>query len=79
MQIFDAATAAEMAESVFKPEFEKVITDIKIKAELGDRKLHIYNPLKEKTMKELELLGFKIAQMPSIAVQRDGLYYTITW
>lgn len=76
---FNADKAREILETIQTDELEKILLDIKSKAEEGESVLHIYTSLKSKTKEELVNRGFKVIDQPSIAMQRDGLYYSICW
>lgn len=76
---FNANDARNIIETNDNSELETILINIKKRAEGDKTSLHIYSSLKLKTLSELEKRGFKIYNHPSIAIQKDGLYYTINW
>jgi len=79
MNDFDAKQARDIVDSLENNELNAVLIDIKSEAEKGQTVLHIYKPLKSKTVTALRDKAFKITELPSGAIQRDGLYYSIRW
>lgn len=79
MKDFNAQEAKKIVESLYSDELHNTLTDIKFKVEKGETVLHVYKPLQRKTIDVLREKGFNVATSPSIAIQRDNLYYTITW
>jgi hypothetical protein len=79
MKDFNAQQAREIADSLYSEELHNILVDIKAKAEQGETVLHIYKPIKEKTVDALRDKGFNVKSYPSIAVQHDDLYYSIYW
>ena len=79
MNDFDAKKARDIVDSLEDNELNDVLINIKSEAEKGQTILHIYQHLKGKTIAELTDKGFDIVFHPSIAIQRDGLYYSIRW
>ena len=79
MKDFNAQQAKEIVVSLYTDELHNILVGIKFKAEQGETVLHIYNPIKGNTVDALRDKGFKVIHKPSIAIQRDGLYYSIYW
>lgn len=79
MNDFDAKQARKIVDELFTNELHNILIDIKTNAEKGETVLHIYKPLKGKTVDDLANRGFKIIVAPSIATQKDNLYYSINW
>lgn len=79
MKNFDAQQAKQIVDSLYTDELHNILVDIKTKAEQGETILHIYKPIKGKTVDALRDKGFKVTDQPSIAIQKDGLYYSIYW
>lgn len=78
MSIFTAIEAKQLR-TFGNREYATVVQGIKKEAQKGKDVLHIYSPLKPETLEKLRQGGFSILPSSSIAVQRDGLYYTIMW
>lgn len=79
MENFDANEAVKLVNEVGKDELQAILVDIKMNAEKGETVLHIYRHLRKQTTDELTKRGFDIVHQPSIAIQKDGLYYSIYW
>lgn len=79
MEEFNAESARKLVATVSTDELDNILKGIKREAEIGKSEFHIYNNLRESTVKELRRLGFKVVDQPGIAIQRDGLYYSIYW
>ena len=79
MKDFNAQQAKQIVDSLYTDELHNILVDIKAKAEHGETVLHIYKKIKGKTVDALRNKGFKVTNQPSIAIQRDGLYYSIYW
>ena len=79
MKDFNAQQAKQIVDSLYSDELHNILVDIKVKAEHGETVLHIYKPIKGKTVNALRDKGFKVIIYPSIAIQRDELYYSIYW
>ena len=79
MKDFNAEQAKQIVDSLHIDELHNILVDIKSKAEQGETVLHIYKSIKEKTKQVLIEKGFKVVDQPSIAIQKDGLYYSIYW
>jgi hypothetical protein len=79
MDKFNAEEAKKIATLSYSEELNNLLNDIKYAAHQGQRELHIYRSLKSETVSNLRSRGFNVDEAPSIAIQRDSLYYTITW
>ncbi len=79
MENFNAQQAKQIVDSLYTDKLHNILVDIKNKAEKGESVLHIYNPIKGKTVDILRDKGFKVIDQPSIAIQRESLYYSIYW
>lgn len=80
MKDFNAQQAKQIVDSLSTDELHNILIDIKAKAEQGETVLHIYKPIKGKTVDALREKGFSVTNHSSIAIQRDeGLYYSIYW
>lgn len=79
MKHFNAQQAKQIVDSLYTDELHNILVDIKAKSEQGETVLHIYKPIKGKTVEALRDKGFKVTDQPSIAIQKEGLYYSIYW
>jgi hypothetical protein len=79
MENFNAEQAKQIVDSLHIDELHNILVDIKNKAEQGETVLHIYKSIKAKTKQVLTKKGFRVVDQPSIAIQKDGLYYSIYW
>ena len=79
MKDFNVKQAKQIVDSLYTDELHNILVDIKAKAEQGETVLHIYKPIKGKTVDAIRDKGFKVTNQPSIAIQKDGLYYSIYW
>lgn len=79
MKDFNAQQAKQIVDSLYTDELQDILVEIKYRAARGETVLHIYKPMKGKTVDELRNRGFKVKDLPSIAIQKDGLYYSISW
>lgn len=79
MEKFNAQQAKQIVDSLHTDELHKILVDIKSKAEQGETVLHIYNSIKPKTKQALIEKGFRVVDQPSMAIQKDGLYYSVYW
>lgn len=79
MENFNAEQAKQIVDSLHTDELHNILVDIKNKAEQGETVLHIYKSIKAKTKQVLSEKGFRVVDQPSIAIQKDGLYYSIYW
>ena len=79
MKDFNAQQAKQIVDSLYTDELHNILVDIKSKAEQGETVLHIYKPIKGKTVDALRDKGFKVTNQPSIVMQKDVLYYSIYW
>ena len=79
MENFNAEQAKQIVDSLYKDELHNILVEIKNKAEQGETVLHIYKSIKPKTRQVLREKGFEVLDQPSIAFQRDGVYYSIYW
>lgn len=57
----------------------KIIEMIKAEAEKGRYALHLYEPQSDSQMTYLREMGYNVYQHGTAAIQKDGLYYTISW
>jgi len=76
-ETFNAKQAKKIKENGFGEQLKEILMDIKNNAEKGV--LHIYHPLSDKVVSALKKKKFTINRQPSIAIQRDNLYYSIFW
>ena len=76
---FNAEQARKIVRNVNCTELIDILDKIKSAAEEGGNDLHVDIPLKSKTISDLVIRGFKVSSLPSIATQKDGLYYVIKW
>ena len=79
MENFNADQARKIVDSLSDNELHDILVDIKLKAEHGKSVLHIYKPIKNNTVDRLKQKGFEVINAPSIAIQKDSLYYSIYW
>ena len=79
MEDFNAEQAKQIVDSLYTDELHNILVDIKNKAEQGETVLHIYKSIKPKTKQVLTEKGFNVVDQPSIAIQKDGLYYSVYW
>lgn len=79
MKNFNAEQARQIVDSTHIDELHNILVEIKNKAEQGETVLHIYKDIKSKTKQILIEKGFRVVEQPSIAIQRDELYYSIYW
>lgn len=79
MENFNAEQAKQIVDSLHTDELHSILVDIKNKAEQGETVLHIYKSIKAKTKQVLIEKGFRVVDQPSIAIQKEGLYYSIYW
>ena len=79
MKDFNAQQAKQIVDSLYTDELHNILVNIKSNAEQGETVLHIYKPIKPKTVDALRNKGFKVIDQHSIAIQKDGLYYSIYW
>ena len=79
MKDFNAQQAKQTVDSLYIDELHNILVNIKSKSEQGETVLHIYKSIKGKTLDALRDKGFKVIDQPSIAIQKDGLYYSIYW
>lgn len=76
---FNADSARQLVGNIQSDELHNLLADIKLKATAGKNELHINNSLRTETKAELIKRGFEIYNHSSIAIQKEGLYYTIKW
>jgi len=62
-----------------KNEYGVIAKLIQVEAEMKKTELHIYQYVKEIVLIMLEEDGFEVIRQPSIAIQKDNLYYTVRW
>lgn len=74
---FDATQAQQIIDSLQSHELEKMLEKIKKTVENNESVLHVYTSLEEKTILSLKNKGFRVITQPSIAIQKDNLYYSI--
>jgi hypothetical protein len=79
MEDFNAESARNIIKSIKNDELHNVLSDIKYRAEQAETVLHVYKNLHQLTLDKLHEKGFKVVSQPSIAIQRDSLYYSIYW
>jgi hypothetical protein len=79
LENFTAADAKTLIVNVFNTELESVLRSIYDEALKGENELFIYFSLNKKTVSTLNQKGFKIENVPNIAIQKDGLYHVIRW
>lgn len=80
MENFTADQAREISTRRSSTEYDETINRIRAKAQFGVRALYLYNsPLSEATIEKLRENGFSVFNAPSISIQKDGLYHSISW
>lgn len=80
MKDFNAKQAKQITDSQYTEQLYDILAQIKYRAEEGKSVLHIYSGhVRDKTKKELTDRGFRVVDHPSIAQQKDNLYYSIYW
>ena len=79
MNDFNAHQARQIVGSLHTDELHNILVDIRTEAQEGKNVLCIYKPLKTQTLNALRSRGFNVILQPSIAIQKDNLYYSITW
>lgn len=79
MEDFDAKQARAIVYSLEKDEFNEVLKEIKSAAESGQTIIYLYESINNSTIQKLIDRGFKVESQGSMAIQRDGIYYSITW
>lgn len=79
MKKFDALQAKQIVESVQSYELRNILADIKAKAYKGETVLFVHHPIKGETLDALRSKGFTVKDQPSIAIQKDSLYYSVSW
>lgn len=80
MNNFNAQQAREIVNTIISSdELNNILTDIKQLSESKKDYLHIYKPISNLTIDELIKRGFKLTKHSSIAIMKDGLYYSIYW
>lgn len=79
MSEFNAAQAKELVRKTKEGNINEIIAVIRHHAEKGDTKVHWYKSISGECIVLLEKRGFKVIHHGSIAVQKDGLYHTISW
>ena len=62
-----------------KNEYGVIAKLIQVEAEMKKTELHVYQHVKEIVLIMLEEDGFEVIRQPSIAIQKDNLYYTVRW
>lgn len=78
-EAFNAYEARKTVDSLYSDELHNILMDIKSKAQQSQNVLHIYKPLKDKTVDALKDKGFDVITYPSIVIQREQLYHSIRW
>lgn len=76
---WDAAEAAALVKKVNEAGVTPILVEIFNLAGEGKKKLHIYRSLTGEALDILQAKGFKVYFHPSIDIQKDKLYYTISW
>lgn len=76
---FNAEQARQITDSYNDDILYEILRKIKEKAQHNESELHLYEPVIFKVIEKLESRGFEVKQHSGIAVQRDGLYCTISW
>ena len=76
---FDAKAAQSLVREQENNELIKVLNDIRTAAMSGDNRCFVYKSLKQQTITMLEDRGFDVKGCDSISIQKDSLYYMITW
>lgn len=78
MNEFNAERARAICEFK-KDELNNILKDLQRIANKSENKLYIYTLLKLSTMIELQKRGFNICEHLSMDMQRDGIFYTISF
>jgi len=80
LEKFDAKRAREFYQDLDKPKLNLVLYSIVRKCrERGRRILYVDFSLDEETLEELKKRGFKVKNMPPLAIQKEGLYHSVSW
>jgi hypothetical protein len=75
---FDALAARKRFASTTSEKLSEILMQI-YEISKDEQRLPIYESLTTGVLKALETKGFEVIRHPSIAVQKDSLYYTIKW
>lgn len=78
-KLISAEEAKELTRKVTDVQLEMVNQEIKKAADEGKRKCYIYTGLERETIDTIKEAGYEIYTHPSIGIQKEGLYYTISW
>ena len=82
---FTAVSARELVDSLNEEELYEILGKIRIEAQSKKSVLHVYKSLSKATITELGNRGFRVdsgfrvVDQPSIAVEKENLYYSINW
>lgn len=74
-----AEQAREIVEETKTGNLIGILDNIKKAANRGQTMLHVYEPVKSKTISKLKELGYQIPPSSTISAQKDNLYCTIHW
>ena len=75
---FDALAARKRFASSTSEKLSEILQKI-YDISKEEQRLHIYEFLHHDVVEALETKGFEVIRHPSIAAQKDSLYYTIKW
>jgi hypothetical protein len=75
---FDALAARKRFASTTSEKLSEILMQI-YEISKDEQRLPIYESLTTGVLEALETKGFEVIRHPSIAVQKDSLYYTIKW
>lgn len=73
-----ASEARRLSDKSNMQDLYEILDSIKIQAEKGETKLHMYRSF-SKWENELKNLGYDVSFSSSIAIQKDSHYGTISW
>lgn len=74
-----ANEARKLAESKSASEYLEVMKQIEDAAKDGKFSIFIYKPLSNACLTRIRVDGYTVNNAPSIAIQKDTLYHTISW
>lgn len=77
---FNAIEARKLSESNLSAyDLEKVLDMIRIEAKEGKTVLHLYQSISQRTIDQLNRLGYQLPPISPISSQKDGLCHSIHW
>ena len=79
MKEFNAQQARDLVGSLHTDELHSILVSIREAAEKGITICYVHKYLEKTTRKELEEKGFELIIYSSMTIQKEGLYYSISW